>query len=188
MKKLFTLLTLLIVAISTSWAADLTPALPATTLTLPTIPTEGWKGAVTPTYYKADNSSVYVFSPYELYQSVSNLTWTTQNSGGSSSSSVEEKSPFPAASVFTGFKAATLNETSKGPYAYRVTNCIKVYAYVKSGSNKKRTITLAAYEISGTGTSATVAETATTSTTYIWHWYFSNSSRDSYNFYNIRNQ
>ena len=122
------------------------PALPATTLTLsePSIPTTGWKGLVTPTYYKADASNVYVFSPYELYQSVSNLTWTTQNGLGSSSNSIDAITPFPASSVFTGFKNATINNKAA---AYRITNCKAVYASVISGSDKKRTITLAAYEV-----------------------------------------
>ena len=159
--KLITLLTLLLTVCSGAWGA-LTPALPATTLTLPTIPSEGWKGTVTPSYYNAEGTDVYVFSPYELYQSVSNLTWTTHNNGGSSSATPGASNPFPASSVFTGFKAATLNGTSKGPYAYRVTNCIEAYVYVKSGSDKKRTITLAAYEINN----GTVSETATTSGTY----------------------
>ena len=144
-----------------SWG-ELTPALPATTLTLPTIPSTGWKGTVTPTYYKADNSNVYVFCPYELYQSVSNLTWTTQNSGGNTSANPSASTPFPASSVFTGYKAASLNGTSKGPYAYRITNCVKAYIYVKSGSDKKRTITLAAYEV----TAGVVSESVAASTTY----------------------
>ena len=161
MRKLFTLTLALLASFSVAWA-DLTPALPATTLSFPTIPSTGWKGEVTPTYYKAENSDIYVFCPYELYQSVSNLTWTTQNAGGSSSGSVSAMSPFPASSVFTGYKMATLNGTSKGPYAYRVTNCLKAYIYVKSGSDKKRTITLAAYEINA----GVVSGSAAASNTY----------------------
>lgn len=160
-KKLFTLLTaMLLLGIGNVLAQ---PALPATTLTLPNIPTEGWKGSVTPTYYKAAGSNVYVFNPFELYSSVANLTWTTQNSGGSTSATPAAMAPFPASSVFTGYKAATLNNTSKGPYAYRVTNCVAAYIYIKSGSDKKRTITLAAYEIDGEGE---VASSAAASNTY----------------------
>ena len=159
---LATLTLIFTLGIGQMWA-DLTPALPATTLTLPNIPTEGWKGTVTPTYYKAAGSNVYVFCPFELYQSVANLTWTTQNSGGSTSATPSAKAPFPASSVFEGYKAATLNGTSKGPYAYRVTNCVAAYVYCKSGSDKKRTITLAAYEIDGEGN---VAASAAASDTY----------------------
>ena len=152
----------LVLSVGNVWA-QLTPALPATTLTLPTIPTEGWKGEVTPTYYKAAGSNVYVFCPYELYKSVADLTWTTQNNGGNASPTLDALAPFPASSVFTGYKAATLNGTSKGPYAYRVTNCVKAYVRCVSGSNKKRTITLAAYEIDGEGN---VAASAAASDTY----------------------
>ena len=161
-KYIFSFLLVLAMSIGQMWA-QLTPALPATTLTLPNIPTEGWKGTVTPNYYKAAGSNVYVFNPYELYLSVANLTWTTQNSGGNTSATPAAMAPFPASSVFTGYKAATLNNTSKGPYAYRVTNCVAAYVYCKSGSDKKRTITLAAYEVDGEGN---VAASAAESSTY----------------------
>ena len=162
LRYLSALFLLLTFSIGNVWA-QLSPALPATTLTLPTIPSEGWKGTVTPTYYKAEGSNVYVFSPYELYLSVANLTWTTQNSGGNTSATPAAMAPFPASSVFTGYKAATLNNTSKGPYAYRVTNCVAAYVYCKSGSNNKRTITLAAFEVDGEGN---VAASAAASNTY----------------------
>ena len=160
MKKLLSLLTFLLCVASGAWAQ--TPALPATTLSLPDIPSTGWKGSVTPSYYHAEESFVYVFCPYELYQSVADLTWTTQNNGGNTSASPSAKDPFPASSVFTGFKAATLKGTDKGPYAYRVTNCIAAYAYVKSGSDKKRTITLAAYEVTAGEIASDPAKSVTT--------------------------
>lgn len=140
-----------------------TPALPEGILSLPDIPEEGWQGAVTPSYYHAEGSFIYVFSAYELYQSVDNgLTWTTQNNGGSTSGSPGAMDPFPASSVFTGFKAATLKGTDKGPYAYRVTNCVAAYAYVKSGSDKKRTITLEAFEVTNDEIATTASATAST--------------------------
>ncbi|MBP3229715.1 MAG: hypothetical protein J6M40_03100, partial [Prevotella sp.] len=161
MKKLFILWMLLVTMITGAQAQ--TPALPEGILSLPDIPEEGWQGAVTPSYYHADGSFTYVFSAYELYQSVDNgLTWTTQNNGGSTSGSPGAMDPFPASSVFTGFKAAPLKGTDKGPYAYRVTNWIAAYAYVKSGSDKKRTITLAAYEVTAGEIASDPAKSVTT--------------------------
>ena len=154
-QKLFTLLTALLFLSSGAWA-DVTPSLPSGTLTLPTVPSTGWTGDVTPTYYNPDGTSLYVFYSVELYKS--SQTWKSNGTTGTSGSvSIAASSPFPASSVFTGFnKGAAVKVGDKGPYAYRVTNCVAAYALVASGSDKKRTVQIEVFEVV-TGEVAAVA-------------------------------
>ncbi len=146
MKKILSFLLLgLICSIGNLWAVNL----PETVWDLNEANLgENWKHTAAATYIKSDN--IFLFHAYELYQSSSAYqTWTDNTNSGSSSATWDAMTPFPANTSWTGAeaKSAKLNESSGGPYCYRVTNCEKVYIMGKSGSNKKRTVYLRAYEV-----------------------------------------
>ncbi len=149
MKKLFTLAAAVLASFSL-WAA--LPSLPTSTLTLPDFPESGWKGVLLPSVIDTTNNW-YIVSPYEIYQS--KFTWSNTAGGGSNDGSWNATGIFPANTRFTTtdkdskYYYATLKEFDgkKHYYGYRVTNCEAVALIGASGSNKKRTIYLAAYEI-----------------------------------------
>ena len=140
MKKLFTLAAAVLASFSL-WAV-----VPATTLDPTDVPTEGWAGKYAPAAIV--NGDWVCFSPYEIYQS-SSQTWAAKDAGGSTDGSWDATDPFPAQSAWTtnDGKVATVRQDTKGPYYYRITNTTDVAALVKSGSNKKRTVFLEAYEL-----------------------------------------
>ena len=149
MRKLFTL-TLALLASFSLWAA--LPTLPTSTLTIPNFPASGWKGIMLPSVIDTTDNW-YIVSPYEIYQSA--FSWSNTAGGGSSDGTWAATGIFPANTRYTTtdskgkFKFATLKEfdNKKHYYGYRVTNCEAVALIGASGSNKKRTIYLAAYEI-----------------------------------------
>ena len=149
MRKLFTL-TLALLASFSLWAA--LPTLPTSTLTIPNFPASGWKGIMLPSVIDTTDNW-YIVSPYEIYQSA--FSWSNTAGGGSSDGTWAATGIFPANTRYTTtdskgkFKFATLKEfdSKKHYYGYRVTNCEAVALIGASGSNKKRTIYLAAYEI-----------------------------------------
>ena len=142
---------------------------PATALTLPNFPAEGWAGKVTPSYYNNGSDGWYVLSPYELYQSRTNLTWTDcSNPGSSDMPEYAASAPFPASSTWaygggdSKVKIATVNSKAgslKGPYVYRVKKCLGVALYGSSGSNGKRTVYLKAFEVTAGVAATTPAKT-----------------------------
>ena len=140
MKKIFTLAAAALASFSL-WAV-----VPATTLDPTDVPTEGWAGKYAPAAIV--NGDWVCFSPYEIYQS-SAQTWAAKDNGGSTDGSWDATDPFPAQSEWTtnDGKVATVRQDTKGPYYYRITNTTDVAALVKSGSNKKRTVFLEAYEL-----------------------------------------
>lgn len=140
MKKIFTLAAAVLASFSL-WAV-----VPATTLDPTDVPTEGWAGKYAPAAIV--NGDWVCFSPYEIYQS-SSQTWAAKDAGGSTDGSWDATDPFPAQSAWTtnDGKVATVRQEQKGPYYYRITNTTDVAALVKSGSNKKRTVFLEAYEL-----------------------------------------
>lgn len=140
MKKIFTLAAAVLASFSL-WAA-----VPTATLDPTDVPTEGWAGKYAPAFIV--NGDWVCFSPYEIYQS-SSQTWAAKDNGGSTDGSWDATDPFPAQSAWTtnDGKVATVRQDTKGPYYYRITNTTDVAALVKSGSNKKRTVFLEAYEL-----------------------------------------
>ena len=140
MRKLFTLAAAVLASFSL-WAV-----VPTATLDPTDVPTEGWAGKYAPAFIV--NGDWVCFSPYEIYQSGSQ-TWAAKDNGGSTDGSWDATDPFPAQSAWTtnDGKVATVRQGQKGPYYYRITNTTDVAALVKSGSNKKRTIFLEAYEL-----------------------------------------
>ncbi len=140
MKKIFTLAAAVLASFSL-WAV-----VPTTTLDPTDVPTEGWAGKYAPAAIV--NGDWVCFSPYEIYQSNAQ-TWAAKDAGGSTDGSWDATDPFPAQSAWTtnDGKVATVRQGQKGPYYYRITNTTDVAALVKSGSNKKRTVFLEAYEL-----------------------------------------
>ena len=142
---------------------------PATAITLPNFPAEGWAGKITPAYYNNGTDDWYVLNPYELYQSRTNLTWTDcSNPGSSDLPEYAASAPFPASTTWSygggesKLKMATVNSKAgglKGPYVYRVKNCTSVALYGSSGSNNKRTVYLKAFEVTAGVAATTPAKT-----------------------------
>ena len=151
MKKIFTLAAAVLASFSL-WAV-----VPTTTLDPTDVPTEGWAGKYAPAAIV--NGDWVCFSPYEIYQSNAQ-TWAAKDAGGSTDGSWDATDPFPAQSAWTtnDGKVATVRQGQKGPYYYRITNTTDVAALVKSGSNKKRTVFLEAYELTNGEAPATPTE------------------------------
>ncbi len=159
MRKLFTLAAAVLASFSL-WAV-----VPATTLDPTDVPTEGWAGKYAPA--SVVNGDWVCFSPYEIYQSAAQ-TWAATDKGASTSASWNAIDPIPAQSAWTqnDGKAATLRDAEgtsdqKGAYYYRITNTTDVAVLAKSGSDGKRTISLAAYELTDGEPAETPAQSAT---------------------------
>lgn len=150
MKKIFTIAAALMASMA------MMAVVPTTTLNPANVPADGWTGKYAPAYI--ENGDWVCFSPYEIYQSTAQ-TWAAKDNSGSTDGSWDAIDPFPAQSAWTtnDGKVATVRQGQKGPYYYRVTNTTDVAALVKSGSNKKRTIFLEAFEL----TNGVAAETTT---------------------------
>lgn len=156
MKKIFTFVAIILLG-----TVGMTAAVPTGTLNPANVPADGWAGKYTPAYI--ENGDWVCFSPYEIYQSIATgQSWAAAENSGSTSGSWDATDPFPAQSAWTtnDGKVATVREGQKGPYYYRITNTTDVAALVKSGSNKKRTIYLEAYEL----TAGVAPETPTKTT------------------------
>ena len=159
MKKIFTLAAAVLASFSL-WAA-----VPAATLDPADVPAEGWAGKYAPA--SVVNGDWVCFSPYEIYQS-SAQTWAATDKGASTDASWNAIDPIPAQSAWTqnDGKAATLRDAAgtsdqKGAYYYRITNTTDVAILAKSGSDGKRTISLAAYELTDGEPAETPAQSAT---------------------------
>jgi len=150
MKKLFTFAAAILASVA------MMAVVPAATLNPASVPADGWAGKYAPAYI--ESGDWVCFSPYEIYQS-SAQTWAAKDAGGSTDGSWDAIEPFPAQSEWTtnDGKCATVKEDVKGPYYYRITNTTDVAILAKSGSDKKRTVYLRAYEL----TDGVQSETAT---------------------------
>lgn len=156
MKKIFTFVAIILLG-----TVGMTAAVPTGTLNPANVPADGWAGKYTPAYI--ENGDWVCFSPYEIYQSIATgQSWAAAENSGSTSGSWDATDPFPAQSAWTtnDGKVATVRQGQKGPYYYRITNTTDVAALVKSGSNKKRTVFLEAYEL----TAGVAPETPTKTT------------------------
>ena len=152
MKKIFTLAAAVLASVS------LMAVVPVATLNPASVPADGWAGKYAPAYI--ESGDWVCFSPYEIYQSAGQ-TWAAAENSGSTSASWDAVEPFPAQSEWTtnDGKCATVKEDGKGPYYYRITNTTDVAILVKSGSDKKRTVYLRAYELTdGVQSETAIAE------------------------------
>lgn len=152
MKKIFTLAAAVLASVS------LMAVVPVATLNPASVPADGWAGQYAPAYI--ESGDWVCFSPYEIYQS-SAQTWAAAENSGSTSASWDAIEPFPAQSEWTtnDGKCATVKEDGKGPYYYRITNTTDVAILAKSGSDKKRTVYLRAYELTdGVQSETAIAE------------------------------
>lgn len=122
-----------------------TITMPATTLDLqnPTmVTTASWTGESA--YYLSDTA--LVVSGYESYKSVTNQTWITFLSTGSSGSTWDALVPFKGSSYYTTASYATLKP---GRYtAYRISGCDSVWIYGYNNAATKYLITKI-YDVTG---------------------------------------
>lgn len=132
-------------------------SVPAEVLTLPNVASDGWAGKVTTPYFILSEDTLVVHA-YNAYSSVGNQKWMSVTTGGSSERNWEEVYPFQG-SVKYGIvdKSRCAATNMEQVYSYRVKNCVAAMAYVKSGSDGKRTVYLDAYEYTQDGMAA-VAE------------------------------
>lgn len=161
MKKIFTFAAALLATLS-AMAATITVTVPEKTFTLPDLdPTWTWAGKVDNAYIVKGDT--LVFNTNELYQSKSaKQPWYAAVGGGTGSTDWAAQGCFVGAAGWTkeGAKVntyATVKNETERLYFYRVTNCNGAMALVKSGSNKKRTIYLEAYELTEGVAAATPA-------------------------------
>ena len=134
-------------------------SVPAEVLTLPNVSSEGWAGKVTTPYFILSEDTL-VMHAYNAYMSVDNQKWMSVTRGGSSERSWSEAYPFQGGDKYGVVdKSRCAATNTEQVYSYRVKNCVAAMAYVKSGSNGKRTVYLDAYEYTQDGMAA-VAETS----------------------------
>ncbi len=134
-------------------------SVPAEVLTLPNVSSEGWAGKVTTPYFILSEDTL-VMHAYNAYVSVDNQKWMSVTKGGSSERSWSEAYPFQGGDKYGVVdKSRCAATNTEQVYSYRVKNCVAAMAYVKSGSNGKRTVYLDAYEYTS-GEMAAVAETS----------------------------
>lgn len=132
-------------------------SVPAEVLTLPNVSSDGWAGKVTTPYFILSEDTL-VMHAYNAYCSVDNQTWMSVTTGGSSERSWEKVYPFQGSAKYGIVDKSRCAATNmEQVYSYRVKNCVAAMAYVKSGSNGKRTVYLDAYEYTQDGM-AVVAE------------------------------
>ena len=132
-------------------------SVPAEVLTLLNVSSDGWAGKVTTPYFILSEDTL-VMHAYNAYCSVDNQTWMSVTTGGSSERSWEKVYPFQGSAKYGIVDKSRCAATNmEQVYSYRVKNCVAAMAYVKSGSNGKRTVYLDAYEYTQDGM-AVVAE------------------------------
>ncbi len=164
MKKLFSFAAALLFGLSAM--ADITVTVPTSTYTLPDLE-DAWTWAGKVDNHYVVKGDTIIFNANELYQSKSaKQPWYTPVTGGTSSADWAAQGCFVGAAGWqlNGAKVntyATVKETNDRLHFFRVTNCSGALALVKSGSNKKRTIYLEAYELTDGAAAATPAASAT---------------------------
>lgn len=155
--KLFTLALAAIFAGSAMAEKPANISVPAEVLTLPNVASDGWAGKVTTPYFILSEDTLVVHA-YNAYSSVDNQNWMSVTKGGSSERDWEEVYPFQGSAKYGIVDKSRCAATNmEQVYSYRVKNCVAAMAYVKSGSNGKRTVYLDAYEYTQDGMAA-VAE------------------------------
>lgn len=155
--KLFTLALAAILAGSVMAEKPANISVPAEVLTLPNVSSDGWAGKVTTPYFILSEDTL-VMHAYNAYSSVDNQNWMSVTTGGSSERSWEKVYPFQGSAEYGIVDKSRCAATNmEQVYSYRVKNCVAAMAYVKSGSNGKRTVYLDAYEYTQDGMAA-VAE------------------------------
>lgn len=158
--KLFTLALAAIFAGSAMAEKPANISVPAEVLTLPNVASDGWAGKVTTPYFILSEDTLVVHA-YNAYSSVDNQNWMSVTKGGSSERDWEEVYPFQGSAKYGIVDKSRCAATNmEQVYSYRVKNCVAAMAYVKSGSNGKRTVYLDAYEYTQDGMAA-VAEVST---------------------------
>ena len=139
------ILSLLMAIMTTMVVCATSITMPATTLDLQDpsmVEDAAWYGE---TAYYLDND-VLVVSGYESYKSVTNQTWITYASTGSSANTWNELAPFKGSSYYTNASYATLQA---GRYtAYLVTNCDSVWLYGKNNAASKYLL-MNIYDVTG---------------------------------------
>ena len=155
--KLFTLALAALFAGSAMAEKPANISVPAEVLTLPNVASDGWAGKVTTPYFILSEDTLVVHA-YNAYSSVDNQNWMSVTKGGSSEREWEEVYPFQGSAKYGIVDKSRCAATNmEQVYSYRVKNCVAAMAYVKSGSNGKRTVYLDAYEYTQDGMAA-VAE------------------------------
>jgi hypothetical protein len=151
-------------AIGNVWGtAPSTIKVPGSTFTLPTLNSSWttWKGAIDAPYVVKHDT--LVFNANEVYQTLkmsgTPQPWGALTGGGTSSGDWNAIGSFVGSANWkkegTAVNTyATVKSETDRIFFFRVTNCIGACALVKSGSNKKRTIYLEAYEVDGDGNPA----------------------------------
>ena len=177
MKKIFSIILLgLMCSIGNLWAAKTAPTIsvPTATFTLPMLdPSWTWAGIVDQAFVTKHDT--LVFNANELYQSAKSGStfvqpWMTIIGGGTSGEDWDAIGSFVGSSNWKKGDAsvntrASLKSETDRIFFFRVSNCIGASALVKSGSNKKRTIYLEAYEVTGDTPAAASATSSMESST-----------------------
>lgn len=169
-QKVFTLLTLLVLCVTGAWAQKSTQTMPTTVLDLetPTLVTSGtWSTSYASTSYYLNTTDKYlVVSAFQAYQSKSNQTWTNTDSGNSNSKTWSATGIFKGNTFYfgesTAYYAAVKNSSRN--MNYLVTKCTEASALVSNNNNTTRTVSIAAYEATNSGSwtiSSTPYKTAT---------------------------
>ena len=172
MKKIFTLVTLLVAMVTGAWGATNTTLISG--ITLPSTPTGTYTGGTTVSHNGTNNAVVVDGNGNAVMQAIApsygsptaaNFTWTNAAGDGTDGSWSTTGTTWeaPAASVFAGSSAYTtsgnahyVNFARRGnlrntrTFAYRFTNCGGVSVLVKSqGTTDASAAVLAVYKVSG---------------------------------------
>lgn len=186
MRKLFTLLTLLVICVTGAWADVNTTLIDG--ITLPSLPAGTYTGGTDVTHNGSNkavvadgdgNSVMQAISPSYGSPVAANFTWTNAVNDGTDASWSTTGTTWeaPGGSLFVGSTAYTtsgnahyVNFARKGnlqndrTFAYRFTNCGGVSALVKSnGDTDAKAACLAVYEV-GANDALTHVETASSKT------------------------
>lgn len=184
MKKLFTLLTLLVfLGGGKSWGQKAPQTLPTTVLDLqnPTLVTRGESGdwttaqSIDKCYYYSAGDNILVLNAWAALNSRSKQTWTNTDAFNPNNASTKWTSNgvFKGAAYYwgdeyTGNVYWLKVRNDQRNYNFLVTNCTGASARV-ANNNDSRTITIAAYEttISGSTITPTTEESKITKTTSV---------------------
>jgi len=164
MKKIKLFAMALVAMVGMKVSAVPTFTVPDSTFTLPNVsPTWEWKG-ITTEHYVAKGDTL-VFAAEELYQSAkqkaSGMPWMIQVSGGTSGKSWDAMGCFLGNTAWGVSNVVTVKNDTEKFYVLRVKNCAGVQIVAASGSNKKRTIHLEAYELTAGVAATAPAKSAT---------------------------
>ncbi len=174
LKSLVTFVVGLLFCFSVFATPPSTITVPTSTLTLPDLDTwTTWNGTIDNPYIIKNDT--IIFNANEVYQTAKKAgtpqPWLSYTGGGTSSGDWAAMGSFAGSSEWKKAGASvntyvTVKSETDRIHYYRVTNCIGALALVKSGSNKRRTIYLEAYEVSaGVATTPAVKSASMESST-----------------------